>query len=67
MDSHLNVFNFGLGQQKLLVIVALPLLSLGLQLQHGFLGLGQSLPEVCDLKTRENIWLRRTLTESTDH
>lgn len=47
--SHLYIFNLGLGQQQLLVIVSLSLLSLCLQLQHGFLGLSQSLSEICNL------------------
>lgn len=50
LHPDLYVLNLGLGQQQFLVVVALPLLSLGLQLQHSFLGLGQTLPEVCDLR-----------------
>lgn len=52
--SHLYIFNFGLGQQELFVIVTLPLFSLRLELQHSFLGLSQSLSEVGDLKQKNN-------------
>lgn len=53
--SHLYIFNLGLGQQQLLVIVSLSLLSLCLQLQHGFLGLSQSLSEICNLTDNDNL------------
>lgn len=52
--SHLYIFNFGLGQQELFVIVTLPLFPLRLELQHSFLGLSQPLPEVCDLNHKKN-------------
>lgn len=51
--SHLYIFNFGLGQQQLLVVVTLPLFALRLELQHSFLGLSQPLSEVCDLTKKK--------------
>lgn len=53
-DVHLHVLDLGLGQQQLLVVVALPLLTLGLQLQHGLLGVGEPLAQVCDLEEEES-------------
>lgn len=47
--THLHVLNLGFGQKQLLVIVTLPLLPLGLQLRDAFLGVGQTLSELCDL------------------
>lgn len=55
LRSHLYIFNFGLGQQQLLVIVTLPLFALRLELQHSFLGLSQPLSEVCDLTKKNKV------------
>lgn len=49
---YLHVVDLGFGQEQLLVVISLPLLSLCLQLLDGFLGVGQPLPQVCDLHTR---------------
>lgn len=48
-EPHLHILDLGLGEQQLLVVVPLPLLTFCLQLQHGLLGIGESLPQVCNL------------------